>query len=97
MPSDSAICYHTGTMAMTRVQVQFTAEQSRALREIAAAEGRSMADLVREGVDALVRSRGRRSRAEIRERAIAAAGCARSGVKDLARRHDHYLAEAYGS
>ncbi|MCK6480074.1 MAG: CopG family transcriptional regulator [Planctomycetes bacterium] len=83
-------------MPLTRVQVQFTEAQSGALRRMAAAEGRSVADLVRESVDALVRARSRRSRAEVRERARGAAGRFRSGHGDLSADHDRYLREEFG-
>ena len=96
MTTSTLECYHAGTM--TRTQVQFTDEQLEVLRRISAAEGRSMADLVREGVELLIHSRiARRNPKELRERAMAAAGKFRSGLKDLAVNHDKYLAEDFGS
>jgi hypothetical protein len=79
---------------MTRTQVQFTDEQVRELHELAEAEGRSVADLVREGVDALLRGRPRRSRAEIRRRAKSVRSF-RSGLRDVSVNHDRYLAEDF--
>jgi hypothetical protein len=79
---------------MVRTQVQLTAEQARSLRQMAAARGVSMAAIIRESVDAYVRSAPRPSTAELRRRALAAIG-AFSGPTDLARRHDDYLEEAY--
>ena len=78
---------------MARTQLQFTEEQMKALRDLAAAEERSIADLVREAVEVLLRSRTRRSRAEIKERALAAVGCGHSGLKDISVNHDKYLNE----
>jgi hypothetical protein len=46
--------------------------------------------LVREAAAARVRST--RDRSDLREAAIAIAGRYRSGLRDLAKRHDHYLA-----
>ena len=80
---------------MIRTQIQLPEEQLEALRRLAAAEDRSLSDLVREGVDALVRSRRGASRESVKERSLAAVGRFRSGVKDLSREHDRHLAEAF--
>jgi hypothetical protein len=79
---------------MVRTQIQLTEEQAAALRERAAAEGRSMADLVRAGVDSILRGAGPVDRAERRRRALAVVGRYRSAPRDLSRRHDDYLARA---
>jgi predicted transcriptional regulator len=79
---------------MVRTQIQLTEEQAKSLREAAARQGRSMADLVRDGVD-LVLGTGAVSREERRRRALAASGKFHSGFKDIARHHDRYLAEAF--
>ena len=81
---------------MVRTQIQLTEEQARALKELARAEQRSMADLIRQSVDVLLRSRARRGREERKRRALAAVGRFRSGVSDLAASHDRYLGEAFG-
>lgn len=82
---------------MVRSQIQLTEEQMRRLRALAAAEGRSLADLIREGVDALLRRRATPDPAAVRRRALALAGRLRSGLGDLAADHDRYLGEAHGS
>jgi hypothetical protein len=76
---------------MVRTQIQLTETQAEALKERAAAEGRSMADLIRTSVDALLDRSGRVSRSELRKRALAVVGRYRGGPRDLAQRHDQYL------
>lgn len=79
--------------SVIRTQVELTEEQAAALREIAANEGRSLEDVIRESVDAYAASRNARSRKERKEAALGVAGRFRSGLPDLAERHDDYLAE----
>jgi hypothetical protein len=81
---------------MIRTQIQLSEEQSLSLKRLAEAKGVSMAELVRQGVDLLIRQGNRPSPEQLRARAAAAAGRFRSGRKDVARRHDHYLADAMG-
>lgn len=80
---------------MVRTQIQLTEEQAETLRELAAQEGASMAELVRQAVDEMIRQRGEISHEERKRRALAAVGRFRSGLGDLAREHDHYLGEAF--
>jgi hypothetical protein len=79
---------------MHRLQVQLTAAQERALREMARLRGCSISALIREGVDHLLEP-SLLSRAEAIERASAVIGSFSSGLSDVSTRHDHYLAEAY--
>jgi hypothetical protein len=79
---------------MIRTQIQLTPEQLSELKQVAARQGRSVAELVREGVDAVLQAQASPA-ANARERAAAASGRFRSGVHDLARRHDAHLAEAF--
>lgn len=81
---------------MVRTQIQLTDSQAHALRALAAAEGRSMADIIRESVEALLADRGRRDSDEVRQRALAVVGSFHSGLADLAAEHDRYLTEAFG-
>ena len=81
---------------MMRTQILLTPSQATALRQAAATEGRSMADLVRDAVDAWLRQRGTVSRDDIKQRSIAALGRYRSGVDDLGSAHDRHLDEAFG-
>lgn len=79
---------------MVRAQVRLTQEQLTKLRKTAAESGKSIAELVRLGVDFYLESR-QHDRQAIRERALRSVGKFHSGLKDVAERHDHYLAEAY--
>jgi hypothetical protein len=82
---------------MVRTQIQLTEPQFEALRARASAEGRSMADIIRTLVDDSLSGTGRPDREERRRRALAAIGMLGKGKgpRDLSRRHDDYLAEAY--
>jgi hypothetical protein len=79
---------------MHRTQVQLTDDQIAALRAIASAQNRSLAELVRESVDLYVKSSAKPNREEIVRRAKAIAGEFASGLSDVSTRHDHYLAES---
>jgi Arc/MetJ-type ribon-helix-helix transcriptional regulator len=79
---------------MVRTQIQLTGEQADQLKRLAAARGRSMADLVREGVDHLLRENGGTSRGDLMHRAAVAFGAFRSGSGDGAARHDEHFAAA---
>ena len=81
---------------MIRTQIRLTDEQARRVKRIAVERQVSMATVIREGVDLLLRS------AEIAvtdderiERAISVAGQFRSGGGDEAVQHDTHLQEAY--
>jgi hypothetical protein len=82
---------------MVRTQIQLTERQARELRRIAAREGVSMAEIIRKAVDDRILERaGEASRENRIRRALDAVGKFRSGVKDVAERHDAYLADAFG-
>ncbi|MBU4403939.1 MAG: ribbon-helix-helix domain-containing protein [Actinobacteria bacterium] len=80
---------------MVRTQVQLTEEQYKKLKKKAAIEGVSMSELVREGVDHVLSTRVGPGDDELRTRALEIMGKFKSGKKDVARRHDDYLAEDY--
>jgi hypothetical protein len=80
---------------MVRTQILLTSEQAVGLRAAAAREGRSMADLVRDGVDAVLRQRQGTGRADIKRRSLAAVGRYRSGCRTLGTEHDRHLAGAF--
>jgi hypothetical protein len=75
--------------------IELTDEQNRILEEIASDQGRPVADLIREGVDELLRVEGRLPREELRKRALALSGHFRSGLPDLSTSHDRYLEDAF--
>jgi predicted DNA-binding protein len=80
---------------MVRTQIQLTEEQSIRLKAAAARRGVSMAELIRQGVDAILSQSDERSPEEIFRRAAQAAGRHRSGKRDVASRHDDYLKEDF--
>lgn len=80
---------------MIRTQIQITPEQARALKRLAAREGKSVAELIRLSVDAMLKTSRIKDYDESRRKAIAAAGKL-NGPVDLAANHDEFLAEAFG-
>lgn len=76
---------------MQRIQVQFTDEQIEHLRRAASARNVSIAQLVRESVDAQLIVPGQAER----QRALEHIGGFHSGRGDVARGHDDYLAEDF--
>lgn len=81
---------------MVRTQIQLTDDQATALKRLAAERHESVAELIRRGVEILLRSISPVSPDERRQRAIAVAGRFRSGRTDLSTQHDRHLSEAYG-
>ena len=77
---------------MIRTQIQLTPEQAHALRSMAAREGKSVAELIRLSIDAMLRAGRIKDQDELRSKALAAAGKF-NGPEDLAVRHDDYLAK----
>ncbi|MDE3074417.1 MAG: ribbon-helix-helix protein, CopG family [Chloroflexota bacterium] len=80
---------------MVRTQIQLRADQAAKLQQLAVRRGVSMAELVREGVDRLLRESEKPDFEARRQRALAAAGRYNSGLPDIAESHDEYLAEAF--
>ena len=77
---------------MIRTQVQLTAKQAEAVKRTAAEQGVSMAEVLRQLVDAhLMSTPG----GERRQRAIRAIGRHRSGRGDVSRQHDRELGDAF--
>jgi hypothetical protein len=82
-------------LSMNRTQVQLTDRQTGALRQLAHDRGVSVAELVREGVDLLLRTAGATLSYEERTRRILElSGRYHSGTRDLSTRHDDYFTEA---
>jgi Ribbon-helix-helix protein, copG family len=81
---------------MIRTQVQLTSVQLEALRRASAATGRSVADLIRQGVDQYLAGQSELGPEERIERAIGVAGRFSSGHADVSANHDKHLAEAFG-
>jgi hypothetical protein len=79
---------------MVQPYVELTEAQLQALGVLAAKAGVPVAELVRRGVDQIIRSYGGTSLAERRQRALRAVGGYHSGHHDVSIRHDEHLAEA---
>ncbi len=77
---------------MLRTQIQLTEQQARAVKELAARRGVSMAELIRQAVERIVNEG---EDAEKWRRAYAIAGKYHSGHSDISVEHDKYLAEDY--
>lgn len=81
---------------MIRTQVQLTEGQLKELKRIAAARGTSLAKVVRDAVDGVIRAGGAPvDREEMVNRGLSIVGRFRSGIRDTSARHDKYLAEAF--
>ena len=80
---------------MVRTQIQLTEAQARAVKRAAMEEGTSVAEVIRRAVERMAGARPKMSAQERVQRAIEIAGKFRSGKKDVSRKHDGYLAEAY--
>ena len=78
---------------MIRTQIQITPEQARALKRLAAKEGKSVAELIRISLDSMLQAGGVKEQESLRRKAIAAAGKL-DGPDNLSAQHDEYLAEA---
>jgi hypothetical protein len=78
---------------MIRMQIQLTEEQLDKVRRAAQQEETSVSDVVRKAVDALTAPGP--SPAELRRRALEAAGRFASGQSDVASNHDRHLAVAF--
>jgi hypothetical protein len=80
---------------MVRTQVQLTEEQMQALRELSASTGRSIADLVRQGLELYLGARHQPTRDERIQRALQVAGRFASGRHDIGKEHDRHLADVF--
>ncbi|MEK7407530.1 MAG: ribbon-helix-helix protein, CopG family [Acidobacteriota bacterium] len=80
---------------MVRTHVQLTEDQLKALRQLSAATGQSIAEIIRQAVELYLGAQAGGSREERIERAIRFAGRFSSGARDVSADHDRYLAEAF--
>ena len=77
---------------MVRTQIQLTEEQAKALKRLSSSRQLPMAELIRQGVEVVLRSTVALDAGEKRDRALAAAGRFRSGKRTISREHDKHLA-----
>lgn len=82
---------------MVRTQIQLSEQQYKALKRLSELRKVSMAELIRQGVDGILKSSASISDGERRKRAIAVAGRFHSGKSDVSEKHDKYLDEAMES
>ena len=80
---------------MVRTQIQLTKKQVRMLRNLARAKKVSIAELIRQSVDLLLRNSSLLDIEERKKKAIQAIGKFRSGTRDISEKHDKYLDEAF--
>jgi hypothetical protein len=81
---------------MIRTQIQLTEEQASRVKQLASSRGVPMAEVIREAVEAAIAAGTGPASEERRNRALTIAGKFRSGKKDISRKHDAYLTEAFG-
>jgi Arc/MetJ-type ribon-helix-helix transcriptional regulator len=79
---------------MVRTQVQLTEEQAALVKRLATERGVSMAEIIRQSLEAFARTQAATTEDERWRRALAAAGSVRGGPRDLAVNHDKHIAEA---
>lgn len=80
---------------MVRTQIQLTEEQARKVKKIAASRGVSMAEVIRDALEGAIRSYPGSVSEQKWKRALEIAGKFRSGKRDVSRKHDAYLTEAW--
>jgi predicted DNA-binding ribbon-helix-helix protein len=85
----------SGINLMIRTQIQFTQEQWEALKKLANARHVSVAELVRQSVDKLIRSPENMSFDEYQQLCVEIVGKYQSGMADVSANHDKYLSETY--
>jgi predicted DNA-binding ribbon-helix-helix protein len=80
---------------MVRTQIQLTEDQAKALKKIAQSRRLSVAELIRKAVDTIIKSSTVVDREERHKRAMEIAGKFSSGKRDISKKHDLYLTDAY--
>ena len=80
---------------MVRTQVQLTEEQAAGLKQLAAKRGVSVAELIRTGVEQILREDIGVSPSERRRRALSVIGRFSSGGLNLSENHDKYFGEEH--
>jgi hypothetical protein len=80
---------------MVRTQIQLTEDQVRTLKKIALSRDLSVAELIRQAVDSMIKSSPASDPEERMKRALDVVGKFSSGKNDVSKHHDAYLAESY--
>jgi len=76
---------------MVSAEIQFTEDQMNGLRQLSARQGRSVDEIVRDGIEQMLKED---YDARVR-RLMAAAGKYDSGLSDISENHDAYLADDF--
>lgn len=79
---------------MIRIQVQFSEEQHKKLKEISQIEKQSVAAIIRKAVDHILLTR-KPDRTALYKQALSVAGKYEADASDISSEHDRYLEEAY--
>lgn len=80
---------------MVRTQIQLTEDQAKALKKIAQSRHLSVAEIIRKAVDTVIKSSSFIDSEERHKRAMEIVGKFGSGKRDVSKKHDLYLTEAY--
>ena len=80
---------------MIRTQVQLTEDQVKKIRKVAMVKHQSVAELIRQAVDNMLKSDTSVDLKERRKRAVNIAGKFSSGKRNISKEHDAYLTEAF--
>ncbi len=80
---------------MIRTQIQLTEEQAGKIRKVASAKHQSVAELIRQAVDNILKPDAFIDLEERRRRGINIAGKFSSGQSNVSKEHDVYLSEAF--
>jgi hypothetical protein len=80
---------------MVRTQIQLTEAQAKTIKRVAMEKGTSVAEVIRRAVENMVQASPKVSIQERIGRAREIAGKFHSGKRNISRKHDEFLAEAY--
>jgi hypothetical protein len=80
---------------MVRTQIQLTEDQAKALKKIAQSRHLSVAELIRKAVDTVIKSSSVMNVEDRHKRAMEIVGKFGSGKRDVSKKHDLYLTDAY--
>ena len=80
---------------MVRTQIQLTEDQAKALKKIAQSRHLSVAEIIRKAVDTVIKSSSFIDSEERHKKAMEIVGKFGSGKRDVSKKHDLYLTEAY--
>jgi hypothetical protein len=80
---------------MVRTQIQLSEKQAKDVKRVARTRGVSMAEVIRQAVDAIIGATPNVCAEEQRARALSAVGKFRSGRVDVSRNHDRHLEDGF--